>query len=120
MKTDEQTAEGMSQMAKDKVQVCTVADLISQLAALPPMMYVFVDADGMSMYLNWSEVQESEGRTPFLRLVCSEFPKRSPFAEGAPDWDAMSYEERLDTQRARAREMGRRSQEASVMPPHVR
>lgn len=110
------TAEGMSWMMRNNYIVCTVADLSAQVAGLPPMMNVFVDADGKSMYMNWSEVQEADGHSPFLRLICSEFPKRPPFADSLPK----TYAQLVDEQRQRAMQMGHNQQEAQKMPSMVR
>jgi hypothetical protein len=53
----------------------TVAELTSHLAGLPPMMEVFTDSDGVSMFVNDTEVQVREKGPPFLRLKCSVTPK---------------------------------------------
>lgn len=54
----------------------TVAELTSHLAGLPPMMEVFTDSDGVAMFVNDTEVQQSQdNRPPFLRIRCSVKPK---------------------------------------------
>lgn len=94
-------------------KVTTVAALIEWLAGLPPMMDVWVQADGTSMYLNEVRVEEVEGRNPFLCVYASE----SPLRKLVPNTD--SYEEALARQTQRAMEMTRRMDEARVMPPMV-
>jgi hypothetical protein len=115
---DKDTAHGMSIAERNGYQICTVADLLNQLAGLPPMMEVFIDASGVSLYLNRTEVRQGEKGPPLLHLVSSDTPELS-LLDLPTEWENMTYEERVDFQRARAREMGRRSQESMQMPGHV-
>jgi hypothetical protein len=87
----------------------TVSDLVAKLAGLPPMMEVYVNADGISMFLNDALVEQKEGFPPFFRLFCGTVPV-------VPKPPSVSYEEALDQQRQRAMQMSRNSQEAQRMP----
>lgn len=89
----------LDNMSKMGYRVMTVAELASHLAGLPPMMEVFIDADGASMYLNDVEMQEATGYPPFLRLIGNERPI-------AAKVDGRPYQEKLDEQKQRAMAMG--------------
>lgn len=75
------------------------------------MMEVFVDAEGIPMYLTEFRVDDS-GNAPILILQCSSKP-------GAEADDNRSYEERIDEQRQKAMHMGSESEKATRMPPKV-
>lgn len=109
----EQIAEQISDLMKQGYEVCTVADLAGVLAGLPPMMPVFIDADGTSMYMNHAQVHDGGKSPPFLRLLSSENPKRHEYDLNE------TYEERLAKQRQKAMQMAHNTQQASKMPPMV-
>jgi len=105
-----QKLEGLSKIGYKEM---TVAELISGLAGLPPMMEVYADCDGISSFVNGAEIEQvGERGAPFLRIKCSE----KPIPRLAP---AMSYEEEMARQKNTAIELGRRLQEAAVMPEAV-
>lgn len=98
----------------DKIgyQEMTVAELTSALAGLPPMMEVYIDAGGTSMYLNTADIERWENGPPFLRIHCDVNPV-------VPQDFGLSYEERLDKQKQVAMQLGRNVQLAEVMPEIV-
>jgi hypothetical protein len=99
----------------------TVAELAARLAGLPPMMDVFVNADGVSMFLNDVQIEQipppadeavpGYQAPPFLRLVCSE----TPVAPKPPSTE--SVEEQTARQAQRSMDLARNIQQAEQMPP---
>lgn len=110
----EVTTEQLENMQRMDYKIVTVADLVANLAGLPPMMEIYLDADGLAMFLNGVEVQEQGERPPFLRLQGNVHPKPQPNVKFAE-----TYEEQVTRKRNQALAMAHNSQEAQKMPPPV-
>lgn len=95
---DDNFIQKLDNMSKMGYRVMTVADLVAKLAGQPPMMEVYVDADGAAMFLNDVQLQQAEGFPPFLRLICSLHP-------AVPQQGIQTHEEQVAMQRQRAMHM---------------
>ena len=72
----ERIAEGASLMSKIGANPMTVSELASKIAGLPPMMEVFANADGTSMFINDLVIEQASPETPpYGRLHCSVTPQ---------------------------------------------
>lgn len=111
--------EKLQQMRQMGYKVMTVSDLVQRLAGLPPMMEIFVDADGTPMFLNDTQIQRIENDekwnpAPFLRIICNPHPvKTEPLIEDT------TYEEKLARQRQRAMDMSAQIERETQMHPMV-
>jgi hypothetical protein len=104
-----ETADKMSTMRKIGVEPMTVAEMAAKLAGLPPMMEIFANADGTSMFLNDLVIERHGDETPpFARLHCSAVP----VIRQAPD---MTREQLEAMQRQRAMALSAAIAEASTM-----
>lgn len=94
----------------------TVSDLISKLAGMPPMMEVFVNADGTSMFLNEVQIEQPEVREdgtadpPFLRIVASVTPAPPKLP------DTRTVQEQTAAKAQQAMELTAVADEATRMP----
>lgn len=93
-------------------KVCTVADLTTVLAGLPPMMEVFIDADQTTMFINDHNITVTD-KAAFLFLHCS------VKAVDNSDNTDVSYEEQVAKQSQRAMHMAHEMEKATKMPPMV-
>lgn len=105
-------AHKLENLDKMGYKVMTVSELLGRLAGLPPMMEVFIDAAGEAMYLNETQLQESDGYAPFLRLIANQ----TAIIRAA---DERSYDEQLDEQKQRAMHMGAVIERESRMSERV-
>jgi len=88
----------------------TIAELVGKLAGLPPMMEIFVNADGTSMFVNDLEIERlSNEAPPYARLHCS-----VKAIQKAPP--ALSKEELESMQKQNAMQLAHNLQEAEKMP----
>lgn len=111
--TEIQKAEVIAEHIANYGNTIDVATLISKLAGLPPMMPIFVNADGISMFLNSVQIEQiDENSPPFLRLLCS-------VKLIIPESPALSKEEQESKQRQTAMQLSRNIQDSERMPEVV-
>lgn len=101
-----------SQLAEIGYEDMNISKLASELAGLPPMMEVYVNADGESMFIHELIVERGPDDTqpPFARLVCGVKP---PVVE-APK---LTPEEAEAMQRQRAMQLSHAIEQSQKMPP---
>lgn len=110
------TPEQLENLQQTGWQDVTVAELVSKLAGLPPMMEVFVNADGISMFLNDIQIEQSDAREdgyqppPFLRVIASQHPA----APKPPD--TRTVEEQTAAKAQQAMELSAVADESTRMP----
>lgn len=100
----------LSNLQKMGYREMTVSELISHLAGLPPMMEIYSDSDGVSMFVNDTVIQQRENGPPYLRLLCSQLPKppKPPSTE--------SVEAQTARQTQTAMQLARDMQQSVTMP----
>lgn len=110
------TSQQLGNMKGIGWQEMTVAELVSKLAGLPPMMEVFCNADGTAMFVNDVQIEQEQATEarpappPFLRIICSEKPSppKPPSVE--------TVEEQTARQSQRAMDLAHNIQRAEQMP----
>lgn len=110
---DVEKAEVIAEHIANYGNTMDVATLISKLAGLPPMMPVFINADGTSMFLNGIQIEQvDENSPPFLRMICSVHLV-------IPNPPLLTKDEAEAQQRQLAMQLSKNIQDSETMPEVV-
>lgn len=108
-----QKSEAIAEHISNYGNTMDVATLVSKLAGLPPMMPVFANADGTSMFVNGLQIESvDENSPPFLRVLCS-------IHLTIPESPPLNKDEAEARQRQNAMQLSKNIQDSEKMPEVV-
>jgi len=96
-------------MPNDRVKIWTVADLVNDLAGLPPMAEVFISITADDGFVRSVRLKDAtDQRSPIVVIECGHALTVSQYEV---------YEEQVARKRQQAMQMAHNMQQAEKMPP---